>query len=371
MYFPIISLAILLVQPALSAISNFDDWNHQRIQTDDGSIHFRYYGSGPPILLVHGFPQHSLTWHTIGPILAQNYTVIAPDIRGCGDSSLSAEGNYTAEAAGTDLKAILDFLNITQTYVFAHDKGVGLAVSLAIEHPDVVNRLILAEYVLPGYGYPTETTSPSLYQNWQLAFFAVPDAAEFFISGREKQMLSWYFFHSSYSGTASVSQDHLNRYTSEISKPGFLRSGFEYFAAKWEDEVYFTRAFGNGTKLQMPLLALGGEASIAPLPVLEQLWTNVSSDLTAELVPKAGHWIGASSICPFSLHRALPHYLSKMCKAEFSLTIVSLLTGCLPGDENPRWTANRALRFFGEAEQIPLVDLSYLTDTVTLERGAL
>lgn len=280
------------IVPSLGQLSNFDDWNHQRIQLGDVSIHFRYYGSGPPVLLIHGFPQHSLTWHTIGPIIAQNHTVIAPDNRGGGDSSLSKTANYTAAAGGSDLKAILDFLNINQTYVFAHDKGVGLATSLAIEHPEVVNRIILAEYPLPGYGYPTEVTSPDLYQNWQLSFFAVPDAAEFFIKGREKQMLSWYFFHSSYSGTQAVSEDHLTRYTNEISKPGFLRSGLSYFAAAFEDKKYFTNAFSNGTRLQMPLLALGGEASFSPVSLLNQSWSGVSGNFVAESIPKAGHWIG-------------------------------------------------------------------------------
>ncbi|KAF2117013.1 putative hydrolase [Lophiotrema nucula] len=334
LHFLLASLVVFLhlVQCQSADLSNFDDWYHQRIQLDDVSIHFRYYGSGPPVLLVHGFPEHSLTWHTIGPILAQNYTVIVPDNRGCGDSSLSASGNYTAPAGGSDLKAILDFLNINQTFVFAHDKGVGLATSLAIEHPEIVSRIILAEYPLPGYGYTTTVTSSNLYLNWQLAFFAVPDAAEFFISGREKQMLSWYFFHSSYSGMEAMTEDHLNRYTTQISKPGFLRSGMSYFAAAWDDEAYFTSAFSNGNRLHMPMLALGGEASFSPVAVLNQSWSGVSNDFTAESVPKAGHWIG---------------------------------------DENPVWCGNRALRFFGDGERIPDVDLSYLTDRVTLQSGAL
>jgi pimeloyl-ACP methyl ester carboxylesterase len=332
---------------ALAQLSNFDDWAHERIQLDDVSIHFRYHGSGPPLLLVHGFPQHSLTWHTIGPILAQNCTspasspftnlvtdlvldtVIAPDIRGTGDSSIPLSRNYTAPAAGSDLAAILSYLNITRTYVFAHDKGVGLAASLALEQPSLIARLIVAEYPLPGFGYPLGVTSSNAYQNWQLAFFAVPDAAEFFIKDRERQMLSWYFWHASYAGTAAVSAEHLGRYTDEISKPGFLRAGMEYFAAAFEDEKYFTRALGNGTKrLQMPMLALGGEASFSPASLLRQAFEGVSADFVADVIPKAGHWIG---------------------------------------DENPTWTADRAARFFGEGERIASVDLGYLKDRVTLQ----
>ena len=275
--------------------------------------------------------------------------MIAPDIRGCGDSSIPTSKNYTAAAAGADLKAILDYLNISSTYVFAHDKGVGLATSLAIEHPSLVKAIILAEYALPGYGYPLTVQSPSLYQNWQLAFFAVPDAAEFFIRDREKQMLSWYFFHASYSGTAAVSEDHLQRYTNEIAKPGFLRSGMEYFAAAWEDEEYFTSAFGSGRRLQMPLLALGGEASFGPVSLLEQVWSQIGDDFVAELIPKAGHWIGET----------------------FFLDSYSKRANDGTGDENPIWTGNRALRFFGEAGEMSGIDLSYLKDQVTLHGGTI
>lgn len=104
-------------------------------------------------------------------------------------------------------------------------------------------------------------------------------------------MLSWYFWHASYSGTAAVSRDHLERYANEISKPGFLRAGMEYFAAVWEDEKYFTSKF-NGSKLTMPMLALGGEASFGPVGLLEQAWNLISANFVAEVIPKAGHWIG-------------------------------------------------------------------------------
>lgn len=164
MHFSISLSAFSALSSTVSALQAFDGWSHGRIQLPDVSIHFRYSASGkPPILLVHGFPEHSPTWTTIGPILAEHYTVIAPDNRGCGDSSLSASGNYTAPAGGEDLLAILNFLNITKTYMFAHDKGVGLASSLALEQPERIARFALAEYPLPGFGYPTEVTSPSLY----------------------------------------------------------------------------------------------------------------------------------------------------------------------------------------------------------------
>lgn len=278
----------------VQAFTHFDDWAHQRVALQDVSIHLRYAGSGPPLLLVHGNPQYSLTWNTIGPILAQNYTVIAPDNRGAGDSSLPPDGNYSAAASAEDLKGVLDFLNITETYVFSHDKGAGIATALAVKHPSLVKVLGVSEYALPGFGYEG-TAAPAaywdLYANWQLAFFSVPDAAEFFISGKERQMLEWYFFHGSYSGPSSFTEDTVNRYASSISKPGFLRAMLGPFdnRAVAADASFFKGTLGK-EPLGMPMLALGGEASLGP--VVEVAWGPVAKNTTVDIVPKAGHWIG-------------------------------------------------------------------------------
>lgn len=286
----------LLASAFASALSSFDDWPHLRVALQDVSIHLRYYGTGPPILLVHGNPQYSLTWKTIGPILAQNYTVIAVDNRGAGDSSLPPDGNYTAAASADDLKAVLDFLNITETYVFSHDKGAGIAAALAAKHgAGLVRQLGVSEYALPGgFGYEQAATPGywfDLYQNWQLVFFSLPDAAEFLIRDRERQMLEWYFYHGSYSGPSAFTEDTVDRYASSISKPGFLRAMLGPFAMRTvaSDALFFNGTVGVAP-LAMPVLALGGEASFGA--GMETIWGTVAEDLVADVVPKAGHWIG-------------------------------------------------------------------------------
>jgi pimeloyl-ACP methyl ester carboxylesterase len=228
--------------------------------------------------------------------LAQNYTVIATDNRGTGDSSIPANGDYTSETGAEDLKGVLDFLNITEVYVFSHDKGVGPATALAVKYPKLVKMLGVSEYALPGYGYEEwSTPSPTwdLYSNWQLAFFSVPDAAVYFISGREREMLAWYFFHGSYSGNEAISQEHLNRYTTQLSKPGFLRATMDVFsvATVAADNKFFNQTL-RASPLKIPVLALGGEASLAPFSFLDTIWKPVGNDVTTDLVPKAGHWLG-------------------------------------------------------------------------------
>ncbi|RBR16938.1 hypothetical protein FVER53590_05691 [Fusarium verticillioides] len=328
-------LALASLASVGAATSSFDTWAHGRVALQDVSIHFRYAGSGPPLLLVHGNPQHSLTWQFIGPILAQNYTVIAPDNRGAGDSSVPPDGNYTAAASAEDLKGVLDFLNVTSAYVFAHDKGVGMATALAIKYPDLVKRLALAEYVLPGFTYE-QSSNPApfwdLYQNWQLAFFQVPDLAEFLMSGKEKQFLQWYFYHGSYSGVESFSEETVNRYTSSISKPGFLRAMLGPFSSStvYQDGNFFKAAL-NESRLSVPLLGMGGEASLGLKSVLKQTFEPVSSELEIDVIPKAGHWVA---------------------------------------DENPKWTAKRVAKFFGDDDDsLSKVDLGYLDDLVTLDVG--
>ena len=142
-------------------------------------------------------------------------------------------------------------------------------------------------------------------------------------------MLAWYFFHSSYSANDVISEDYINRYTTTISKVGFLRAMFGYFSVETvtSDAEFFNSTFSQ-QKLGMPVLALGGEASLAPASVSQQLFDPVASDLQVDVVPKAGHWIL---------------------------------------DENPQWVASRILQFLDEDKTgIPSVDLSYLANKVTL-----
>ncbi|KAF2099693.1 putative hydrolase [Rhizodiscina lignyota] len=272
----------------------------------------------------------------MGPVLAQHYTVIAPDNRGMGDSSIPANNVYTSEAIASDLKGVLDFLRINQTLVFSHDKGAGFAAALSAQNRNLVRAVGFSEYGLPGFGYeqfwvPQPTWD--LYQNWQLAFFAIPDAAEYFIRDREKQMLSWYFFHTSYSGNEAIPDDILNRYTNSISKPGFLRAMMGPFATYTvaADNKFFNQTL-RSKPLAMPMLVLGGEASISPVSLMQQIWGSVGTKVTYDVVPKAGHWIA---------------------------------------DENPNWVSKRLLEFFKPiAGSVPAVDLSWLENKVTLPGAA-
>jgi len=156
----------------------------------------------------------------------------------------------------------------------------------------------------------------SLNCHWHLSLLTAPDAAMFLVQGRERQFLQWFFWHAAYSGLA-VSLEHLDRYVYEYTKPGYLRSSVGWYASVLEDAVFFKRMF-NGSKIEVPILYLGGEAS-APAELAGPYWEKVGSHVTAVTIPESGHWIG---------------------------------------DENPEIVADRIGEFFGEVrESIPAAGL--------------
>ncbi|EJT78188.1 hypothetical protein GGTG_03290 [Gaeumannomyces tritici R3-111a-1] len=224
------AMALLRNTSPSSSLIPFDDWGHLWV-----ALHNR----------------------TVGPLLAQKYTVIAPDNRSAGDSSIPPDSDYTAAASASDLCEVLDFLNISSTYVVSHDKGAGYAAALAAAHPARVRRLVVSEYLLPGFGYEQAAVPGpflDLYGNWQLAFFGMPDAAAFFTRGRERELLSWYFYHCSYSGTSSVPGPVLDAYADSISKPGFLRAMFGPFGngVVGADARFFNSTLGRAPSAARP-----------------------------------------------------------------------------------------------------------------------
>jgi pimeloyl-ACP methyl ester carboxylesterase len=145
------------------------------------------------------------------------------------------------------------------------------------------------EYVLPGRGYEKAMMpNPDWHtgSNWQLAFFTVPDVAEFAFRGRERELLTWFFWHGSCNPNA-VSQEHLDEYVREISKPGALRAGIEYYAAVWRDLDINNDNFDK--KLAMPTLGIGGRHNLGE--IVGKSLIGLGDDVRTAVIDHAGHWL--------------------------------------------------------------------------------
>lgn len=258
---------------------------HKVFDKDGNQFHYVVSGSGEPLLLIHGFPQHWLMWKKIIPALSEHFTVIAIDQRGMGGSSITVSG-YDKKTLAGDVNGLVDHLGYSQVSVAGYDLGGGTAYAFTRMYPGKVKKLSIIEYALPGFGYEYGFQPVPNWQSWQMSFFMVPDVAVQFIAGKERELLAWYFWHWSYNPEA-ISQEDFEIYVRQLQKPGALRAGFSHFAAYFEDAEMAKEL--SKTKLTVPVLALGGEKGAGNF-VLQGM-QHLGEDVSGGVVKGAGHWI--------------------------------------------------------------------------------
>lgn len=264
------------------------DIRHNKVLANDIEMHYRLAGQGDPVVLVHGWPQHSLMWNRVMAELADRYLLIAPDLRGAGGSSITP-GGYDKRTMARDLRAFLEQLDLGPVFLVGYDHGVGVAYQYAAAHPDDVRRLVLTEYALPGFGYEAKLTPArdwDVASSWQLSFFTQPDVAEMFIRGKERELLSWFFWKTS-AKPEGVSSGDFEEYVRQLIKPGALRAGLSYYAAVWQDMDDHTETAERG-KLQMPVLGVGGRWGFAEKTT--RFLEPVAQNLSGTVIEGAGHW---------------------------------------------------------------------------------
>jgi pimeloyl-ACP methyl ester carboxylesterase len=266
----------------------FNGFRHGRQDFADGYIHYRLGGEGETVVLLHGWPQHSLQWHSVAPRLAERYRVLIPDLPGCGGSSIPRTG-YDKRTIALKIAELVWRLDLGKVKVVGYDHGAGVAYNYACARGDDVSHLAVVEYVLPGCGYEKAMMHAPTWHtgsNWQLALFTVPDVAEFAFRGRERELLTWFFWHGACNPT-SVSRAHLEEYVEQISKPGALRAGIEYYATVWKDME--NNKENMQRRLQMPVLGIGGRQNAGEF--VGKAMGLVADRVSTEVVEEAGHWI--------------------------------------------------------------------------------
>ena len=176
-------------------------FSHHTASVNGIRMHYVIGGHGNPVVLLHGWPETWYEWHKIMPALAKNYTVIAPDLRGLGDSSKPSTG-YDGNTTAEDINQLISKLGIGQKiYLVGHDVGVHTAYSYASAHPNNVSKLVILDVPVPGF-YPPG------FKNccWWFSFHQVHDLPEALTAGKEKEYLSWFYTTFAYN---PVSYTHL------------------------------------------------------------------------------------------------------------------------------------------------------------------
>ncbi|MBK1870135.1 alpha/beta fold hydrolase [Aestuariivirga sp. YIM B02566] len=129
----------------------FDGFDSAEIRTRDTSIFVRRSGSGPPLLLLHGFPQTHLMWREVAPVLARHFTVVCADLRGYGRSGCPASGpdhaSYSKRTMARDMIAVMETLGFRKFFVAGHDRGGRVAYRMALDHPDHIVKAAVLDVI--------------------------------------------------------------------------------------------------------------------------------------------------------------------------------------------------------------------------------
>lgn len=280
-------------QPPSTPPASTETATSHLVEVNGVRLRYLKMGSGErAVVLLHGWPQHSLMWKRImPPLAAAGYTVVAPDQRGNGGSSIPASG-YDKATMAEDLHGLVRHLGLTRLDLVGYDHGAGVAYAYAAAHPDVVRRLVLIEYLIAGTPARTQALSPdpdpakwNSGSNWHSSLFTLPDVSEWLLKGRERELLTWFFWHIS-CNPGAVDPADFEEYARQMAKPGALRAGIQYYATIWDDIEHNKR--GRERKLALPVLAVGGACSAKDqVAASARLF---AEDVQGAVLEGAGHW---------------------------------------------------------------------------------
>ena len=282
-----------------------DTFTSRHIDTGDVRLHAVVGGEGPPLLLIHGWPQTWYAWRMVMPTLAEDFEVIAVDQRGIGLSDKPKDGYDTATLAN-DLVTLMEALGHERFAVYGTDVGMPIAYALAADHPDRVDRLVVSEAPLPGISPspPLFLPPPLNARLWHLAFNQLPaEVNEALVRGREEIFFGAEFDASA--GTKKLPEEAVRYYIDTLaSDPEALRGSFEFYRAIPASSVQNAERMNR--RLTMPVLAIGGAES--GMEGVEATMKLVADDVQGVVLPGAAHWVAEQA--PEELLAALTEFLA-------------------------------------------------------------
>jgi pimeloyl-ACP methyl ester carboxylesterase len=255
---------------------------------DGVGIDYVIGGSGPTLVLLHGYPQTWYEWRHLLPTLAESYTVIAPSLRGAGRSDAPAAGYDKRTLAGDIHGLLVQLGHDSDIRLVGHDIGTMVAYAYAAAHPADVHKLVLSEAPIPDpaiYTFPSLTAQGS--GAWHFGFFNLPNGfPEELISGREALWVAKFVDALEVVKGAVTPQD-VALYAEYLSEPAHLAANLAWFRTFPQDMA--DTAESQKTPLSMPVLAIGADGSLGDF-VATQV-KQYATDVTGLVVADSGHWI--------------------------------------------------------------------------------
>jgi pimeloyl-ACP methyl ester carboxylesterase len=265
------------IEPAAPP-SNF---KHQTANVNGVNIHYVIGGEGEPLVLVHGFGQNWFMWNRLLPELSKHFTVIAPDLRGSGESDKPA-GGYDKKTMSTDIHELVKSLGYRSINLVGHDIGLMVAYAYAAQFGDEVKKMALLDALIPGIEPVWQQISTTV---WHFGFFARPVAGNI-VAGHEREFLTDFWPQVGFVKdpfTKEESDEFIRAFATKGATTGCFH-WFGEFAQDVKDNHEFMKK-----KLNMPLLAMGGERFSAPF--LATHCRLVANHVSEVKIASSGHWI--------------------------------------------------------------------------------
>jgi pimeloyl-ACP methyl ester carboxylesterase len=277
------ALSLAITAPAAADILPYPaSFTTRDIVTNGTTIHVRVGGKGPAVLLLHGYGETGDMWAPLAERLVRDHQVIVPDLRGLGLSAKPA-GGYDKKTQAGDVVGILAALHVDRVDVVTHDIGNMVGYAFVAQNPGRVRRFILLDAPLPGIGPWDEILKSPLLWHFR---FGGPDM-ERLVAGRERIYLDrfWNEFSADPAKFDEASRAH---YAALYAMPGAMHAGFSQFAA-FDQDVIDDRALLSHGKLEMPVLAIGGDKSFGPM--MATVMRAAASHVTERVIADSGHWL--------------------------------------------------------------------------------
>jgi pimeloyl-ACP methyl ester carboxylesterase len=278
-------LKVIDITAPFDSVAFFKAFKSAFVTTNGIKMHYIIGGTGKQVVvLVHGFPSDWYSWRKIMPILAKDYTVIAPDLRGLGLSDKPKTG-YSKKNLAMDIHGLVHQLGYKNIYIAGYDFGGPVSFAYTCAYPDDVKKLVMFECGgVAGFGLEKlmDITHGGI---WHFGFFMQPVFPEMLIKGREKEFFSAFAFGEIVKEKSAFTKQDIDHYLSNLAAPGGLNGLFEYYRS-YSQDVNDNLIFSK-RKITIPVLAMDGMVNGLTKKCLQPLATNLSG----HVIKNGGHWL--------------------------------------------------------------------------------
>lgn len=294
-------VALAFATPALAITPFPASFKTQDIKANGTTLHVRVGGSGPAVVMLHGFGDTGDMWAPAAIMLAKDHTVVVPDLRGMGLSA-HPDAGYTKKNMALDTAGVMDALKIAKADLVTHDIGNMVGYALAAQFPQRITKWVLIDAPLPGIGqiWQDQLVNP---KTWHFNFYGVDE--ERLVAGRERIFLDRFYDELS-AHPERIDEATRAHYAALYARPHAMHDAMEQFKAFPQDGIDNRALLAKG-KLTMPVLALGAEKSYG-LKMKDDI-DQVATNVTGGVVPDSGHWIMEEN--PQATTKLIVDFLSK------------------------------------------------------------